>query len=525
MAKPTLKKLKALHKRALAKREPWEAGYQECYDYTLPGRQSFFRHNASDDAVEIFDETAVIGVQEFASRMQAGLVPNYAKWVKLEAGTAVPDERKAEVNEQLERVTDVFFEHIHASNFAEEAHESLIDIALGTAAMEVLEGDALNPIVFSTTPLPELALDCGPRDELDTYFRARMMHCSMVEKTYPGAKIPEDLKKQLANKAQDKDDDDPKVKVVSCVYRDHSEENEYVYHMAVYLPDCDDGEERGLLKYKQLRGRGSNPHVGFRWSKVAGEAWGRGPLYNLMPAVRVANLVTQLTLENAELEIAGLYTYEDDGVMNPDTVRLRPGTLIPVAPGSNGIQRFNGSSNFNVGDLILTRLKEDIRKGLYNDTLGSTENTPMSATEVAQRMADLSRQIGSAFGRLQVEFVNAIIDRVLYILRKRGLVDIPQIDGKAIKIVATSPLAQAQAVEEINATTNWLTMIAQFYGPEGINLYTDGAEVTRFAQDRFGVPERLYRNEQARAKMVQDMATAQGAASEQGIQIPGLPTG
>lgn len=522
MDKPTIKKLKALHKRALAKRESWEAGYQECYDYCLPGRQSFFQRNLTDDAVEIFDETAVIGVQEFASRMQAGLVPNYSKWVKLEAGHAIPDEQKAEVNAQLEKVTDTFFEYLHASNFSEEAHESLIDIALGTAAMEVLEGDSISPLVFATTPLTELALDCGPRDELDTYFRARKMHCSMIERTYPGAKVPDDLKKQLCSESE-KDLDDPKINVVSCVYRDHDIENEYVYHAAVYLPDID--EERGVLKYKRLTGRGSNPHIGYRWSKVAGEAWGRGPLFNLMPAIRVANLVTQLTLENAELEIAGLYTYEDDGVINADTVRLRPGTLIPVAPGSSGIQRFSGSSNFNVGDLILSRLKEDIRKGLYNETLGSTENTPMSATEVAQRMADLSRQIGSAFGRLQVEFVNAVIDRVLYILRRRGLVDIPQIDGKEIKIVATSPLAQAQAVEEINGVTNWLGVIAQFYGPEGVNLYTDGAEVTRYTQGRFGVPENLYRNEKARAKMVQDMAAAQGAADEQGIQIPGLPTG
>ena len=38
----------------------------------------------------IFDETAVVGVQEFASRLQSGLVPNFARWADLMAGSEVP---------------------------------------------------------------------------------------------------------------------------------------------------------------------------------------------------------------------------------------------------------------------------------------------------------------------------------------------------------------------------------------------------------------------------------------------------
>lgn len=499
-----LKELKRRWKRSLEKRRPWEQGYQECYDYTLPGKQSFFERNLTADAPEIYDETAVIGIQEFASRIQAGICPNYSKWIKLEAGSDVPEEMRPQVNMELEKVTDVFFEYLHASNFSEEAHECLIDIALGTAAMEVLEGDALNPLVFAATPLPELSIDCGPRDELDTFFRARKMYASSIEKSY-GVKVPADLRKQLTK--QDEESDDPKLMVVVGVYRDTDKENEYVYRRCVFLPDASD--DAGVLKDDELKGLGANPFIGFRWSKVAGEAWGRGPVYNLMPAIRVANLVAQLTLENAELAIAGLYFYEDDGVINPDNVLLRPGTMVPVAPGSGGIRQFNSSSDFNVGDLIYSRLQENIKKGLFNETLGRTDTTPMSATEVAQRMADLSRQIGSAFGRLQVEFINQVINRCLYVLKRRGIIDLPTVNGKLVKIVATSPLSQAQAVEEINATTNWLTTISQFYGPEGLNLYTDGSEVARYTQDKFGVPERLFRNEESRAKMVQDMAMAQ----------------
>jgi hypothetical protein len=54
------------------------------------------------------------------------------------------------------------------------------------------------------------------------------------------------------------------------------------------------------------------------------------------------------------------------------------------------------------------------------ESLGRPEGTPMSATEVAERMADLSRQIGSSFGRLQSEFVTPLLRRVIRILSKQG---------------------------------------------------------------------------------------------------------
>ena len=55
------------------------------------------------------------------------------------------------------------------------------------------------------------------------------------------------------------------------------------------------------------------------------------------------------------------------------------------------------------------------------ETLGRPEGTPMSATEVAERMSDLSRQIGSSFGRLQSELItHSLLRRIIRILTKRG---------------------------------------------------------------------------------------------------------
>ena len=59
------------YSKAKAFRENWVPLFEECYEYALPQRESFYAETAGqrrDD--KIFDETAVVGVQEFASRSQ-----------------------------------------------------------------------------------------------------------------------------------------------------------------------------------------------------------------------------------------------------------------------------------------------------------------------------------------------------------------------------------------------------------------------------------------------------------------------
>jgi hypothetical protein len=507
------KQLVASYKRALAKRTPWESGYQDCYDYALPGRTSFFERTAGRDAPDIFDETAVVGVQEFASRLQAGLVPNYGRFISLQAGSEVPEEEKQEVNTALEAVTNLVQGIIDNSNFAQEANECFLDIALGTACIDVYEGDAINPVVFSAVPLPELAIDTGPMDDIGTFFRTRKIKISHIETAYPGARLPADLTAKIKSKKSGEASDDPEVRLVIGVYRDYTKPNQEVNKLCLFLPDHDDVPP---LLESEVSGVGSGRFIGFRWSKATGEVWGRGPLFNALPAVRTVNLVMQMILENAEMAIAGIYTAEDDGVLSTDNVRLLPGSVLPIAPGSNGLRRIEAAGSFDVSQLILTDMRTNIKRALYNEMLGSPNTTPMSATEVAQRMADLARQIGAAFGRLQVEFVNRVVQRVIFILRKRGLIDIPVVNGREIKIVSTSPLSQAQAAEDINAVNNYLAMINQHFGPQLAQMTIDQAQTAEYLRDRFGVPAKLNRSESERGQLAGQIAQMQQAGMDTG---------
>ena len=498
---PIAKQYIASYIKAKAFRENWVPLFEECYEYALPQRESFYHEEAGqrrDD--RIFDETAVVGVQEFASRLQSGIVPNFARWADLMAGSEVPVEQREEVNNELDEVTEYVFEVLQNSNFSQEVHESFMDLAVGTGVLCVEEGDSINPVSFSAIPLPHVVLDTGPDDKIDHVYRERKkVKFDHLQLMYPNGKFNDQVLSFMGSGRE--------TTVLEVVCRDYSKKNQEAYfHYAICMTT------KSCIYSKEISGIGSNPFVCFRWSKCAGEVYGRGPLINALSAIKTTNLTIELILENAQMSISGIYQMEDDGVINPDTINLVPGSIIPKAMGSAGLQPIQSAGRFDVAQLVLSDMRLNIKRALYNDMLGNPDKTPASATEVAERMADLSRRMGSAFGRLQAELVQPVLQRVIYILKKQGRIEVPTVNGREVKVRSVSPLAQAQANQDISSVARFLELVGGSFGPEMLQLLVDGEQTAIHLAKKFGVPESLIRDEDQRkqiAAMAQQMAQQQ----------------
>ena len=504
-----VRRLLTRYKSAQSIKDLWMPTFEECYEFSLPQRESFYSESIGRRRADrIFDETAVVGVQEFASRLQAGIVPNYARWADMVAGTEVPQEQQKEVNLALDEVTEYVFEILQNSNFSQEVHETFLDCAVGTGILLVEEGDAVQPIRFKAIPLPQVVLDAGHNDSIDHVFRKRMIKMRDLIYAYPNGTMSEKMTMDM-EKGAEKD-----CEVIEVVYRNYANTKEEEYKYCAIAT----AYEHKIVE-ETFNGIGSNPYIIYRWSKVAGEVYGRGPLQLALPAIKTANLVIELILENAQMSISGMYQVEDDGVINVDNIALIPGTIIPKASGSSGLQPIAPAGNFNVSDLVLRDMRTNIKKALYNDMLGTpNEKTPMTATEIAERMADLSRQIGAAFGRLQAELVNPVLQRVIYILKKQGRIQVPVVNGREIKIRSSSPLAQAQHQQDVATIDRFLGMIQTRVGPELLNILVKQDEVAKFIAKKLGVPEELIRSNeemQEAAIQLQQLQQSQGTPPEQ----------
>ncbi len=498
----------AKFEKAKTIRREFEDLYDEIFEYCLPQRQGFKKYTPGqrrDD--KIFDETAVVGVQEFASRLQSGLVPNFARWADFVAGSEVPEGEADQINNELDKVTEYIFEVIQTSNFAQEIHECFIDLALGTAVLLITEGDAINPIRFHSVPLPHVVLDTGPDGRVDHVYRERELKYSDLMVAYPNGVFSEKVIKKMQEYPETK----CKLLEVSCKLYDEPNVEKYSF-MVIELADKD------VIMEEIYTGVGSNPFIAFRWSKASGEIYGRGPAINALSAIKSANLTIELVLENAQMSISGIYQMDDDGVINVDTINLVPGTVIPKAPNSQGLQPIRSAGNFDVANLVLNDMRNNIKRALYNDMLGDPNKTPASATEVAERMADLSRKIGSAFGRLQAEMVQPVLQRVVYLLSKQGRIEIPTVNGREVKIKSVSPLAQAQSNQDIVSLDRFLEMVAGRFGPEVINLLVSSEETAIYLAKKFGVPDHLIRDVGERQKMVELAQQMQQQGLEENVQ-------
>ncbi len=492
-------------------RATWETVWQEIFDYTMPGRSSLYERTPGqrrDDL--IFDETAVVGVQEFSSRMVQGITPNNVRWARLQPAPAMKamlGDSLEEVQVQLDQATETIFDVIEASNYQQEAHESFLDVAIGTGNMVIEDGDIMNPVKFHATPISEVYLEPGPFDKIDAQFREREPKGNDIKLIWPKSKL------SVALQAQVKANPHKPVKLIEATMRDWSDLTVERYDHCVI-----EVSSKHVIYSTSWSGLGSSPWINFRWAKHPGECWGRGPLYNSLAAIKTANLTVQLILENAEMAIAGVWQADDDGVINPANVRLVPGTIIPRSTNSRGLEPLSTPGNFDVSQLVLTDMRHNINKALYNNTLGRREGTPTSATEVAERMAELSRQLGSTFGRLQSEFVQPVIQRVIYLMKKQGRIELPGLpNGRELKIVAASPLSRAQRNEDITQHINYATVLGQLFGPTAIQGVIDTDKFALQLAEWYEVSGGLLRTKEEQQQLAQEAGQAMAQSAAAGI--------
>jgi hypothetical protein len=471
---------------AASERARYEDLFDDCIRLTMPARKRFHNVGGVDRAEDIFDETGANGVQEFVSRMQAGLFPSFSQFVKSEASSAVDPKDRAAVNRDLEEIDKFAFEEIWNSNFAQESAESLNDLAISTGLMLVEDsGRADTALINRSVPITEMLLEKGPDDSIGGMFRVSKVKASLIPARYPRA----DLDNAPETKKAGDQEADKELTIIEYTRRDFSKAGEAWDHFVV----CEEYKE--TLDTRNLSGVGSGPFIPFRWTTAAGETWGRGPLLGAIAAIRTTNLMVELVLENAAMNIVGVYQTDNEGVINSDQVNLLPGTIMTREIGTRGLEQVNtATGNFNMRDVVLNDQRLNIKRALFNDMLSDPNKTPATATEVAERMADLAHRTSSGFARVFYEFIVPYYRRVLHILEQRGDIELPVKNGRPISFTAVSPLAQAQRSRSVQTLMQDFQVRASMVGPQAAQAAYDQEFMHEWLIEQIGLDTRLYKS-------------------------------
>jgi hypothetical protein len=482
MSEPSLPAVFGRFAEARERRQAWEQLWRDCYAYALPMRGHGLSHGGvvgANHAERLFDGTAPDAVEQLASSLLAELTPPWSRWFGLRPGHDVDAADKGELAEILDTAAARIQGHFDRSNFAVEIHQCFLDlVTTGTATLLFEEAPVGCESAFRFTAIPaaEIYLGGDGRGTIDHHFRVTSTTLSELRRRFAGCHQLAAIDGGPANSA------DRKLELLEAV----STRGSYFDYHAV-LPVQGDAVRaplelaRGVFEHP--------PFLTFRWMKGTGELYGRSPVMTALPDIKTANKVVELILKNASIAATGIWLAEDDGVLNPANIRLVPGSIIPKAAGSAGLTPLQAPGRFDVSELVLGDLRSRIRHTLLADRLAPLNDRRMTATEVLERSAEMTRLLGAIYGRLQAELLNPLMQRALAILQRRGEVPAVALDGTIADVHHRSPLARIQAREEIRNTLLWLETIGKLGGEaaKSVNI----AATASWLADTLGVPREL----------------------------------
>lgn len=456
----------------------WQSELEDIYDYCIPGRNTWQQPTEGERKTnDIFDDTAVKGVQDFATNTLTFLMPPFKQFAGLELPRSVKNSGKLSDNQiqqieaNLEDQMGTLFEYLNQCGYANAFHEAFQDLAAGTGCIIINEGDDYKPFSFSSCPLSEIAVEEGPSGRLENFWRTKKYSMRQIKRIWPMAELTHDLQSLHDNQP---DEEITIVEGVIC-YPDNEEDGKYFYYVSDLKSKAD--------IYSEFRDY--PPFLGFRYSKLSGEVMGRGPASFAIDYIRILNLLVEYDLRSAKFDAFPSYLVPSTQIINPNTTVLEPGSIIPVDSqfaGQNPIQPLPGNPNKQQSQLRIEYYQQLIGAIFASDPLPSPQvERDSTASEANIRYKEWIRKNSSSILRLQDEVIIPLFETLIKILRKKAIIrDLNMMNGvievKAnngqVKLVYDSPILDNQKTEDLQNTDALVSRMLQTfqqYGLMGLN--------------------------------------------------------
>ena len=501
---PEKSKIQRMLAKAGIDRNRHLARMRDVYKYCMPWRHTDDQDHPVDVLDEIFDEEPATVLEDFAADMLQTFTPQKNPWVAAKPVEAFDNPTLKQLAKPLSQVQQVVFAEMARSNLYQALQEAYMDLGPGTMALIVTDIGIAQPIHCEAIPVVDLLLNRGPYGWLSGKWRKRRRTCEDVKTLWPEAVWPK-------GRAEPKGDVE-EIVIDGC-YRDWSEKADETWHYVVMF-----GAE--IIYRETYRGKGSCPIIVARWGRDSTTAWGVGPTYRSVPAIKTLNHFRFTFLKNFDKEADPVVSYEDDGVINADH-GVEPGTWLPRAPGSKSPDVIESKSRMDIASFNLDETRAALRRAHYQDRPQQQGKTPPTATQWADEAAERARRMGTPATNLVVELQYPLFERFAYLLAKRGKLPKVKWQGQEVALEPVSPLLRAQEQEEVVRMNNFAQMVGGLFGPEAANAIIKQFDFTAKLAEKMGVDPSLTRTEAELQAAMQTLAPLIGAAGGAGGAPPG----
>lgn len=511
---PRVKYLLERHQELVLRRSDHDGVFQEIKELVRPDTSDFVSTSVSrpgDARRKIFDGTAPWALEQLASGLHSHLSSPVDVWFMIGVAGVPYSQLSFRAKSWLEKVTDTIYAHYSSpdANFATAFHEAYMDVSgPGTAVVHQWLSPETNRLRFRAHALGDCWIDEDDEGRVDTVHIAHKWTVRQVEKMF--GQLPEKLAKKKP---------DEKVVVLHMVYprsdsdrRPGSPLPRDKRFASCYV--CKDTQE--LLNES---GFDFFPfHVG-RWSKLAGETYGRSPALSVLPEIRMVNAMSKTMIVAAQKMVDPPLMVEDDGYLLP--VRTTPGSLNMRRPGAEPILPLPTAQRIDVGIEMIEQRRETIRRGFFVDWLvRPLKRERQTAQEIMDDRNQMLSMLGPIVGRLQGELLGPTIALSFNLLNRAGLLEPApaELDGAELEPVYVSPAAKAQTITRGQGMMAYLGQVTQLLPvmPDLIHSIDEDA-LNAELQDLTDAPRRILvdpaearrRREESRQMQQMQMAAEQ----------------
>lgn len=481
------------YRRMKSDRAVWEGHWQEIVDYVLPNRAGFTNSTApgSKRMQKVYDATAPWANEQLAAALHGMLTNPAVKWFQLRTKKRDLME-DPEVALWLEQVQDVIYDVFNSpeANFNSQAHELYLDLGgFGTAVMLIEEAPGTAAGVrYRTWFLGECLISENKNGLVDTMYRKFKLTARVAIQTWGldavGKKITDIYAKNP----------DQLVDILHVVKPRTERNPDRLDPVNKAFSSCYYGVEEEILIDEG--GFDRFPFLVPRWSKMAGETYGRSPAMTALPDIKMLNEMCKTTIRAAQKIVDPPLMVPDDGFFLP--IRTTPAGLnfFRTGIGDNSMIRpLETKGNVPLGLEMEDQRRQAILRAFYQDRLKlQKEKIEMTKTEAIIRDQENLRMMSPTVGRIEIEFLNECIGTTFaYKLKQGAFPEPPQIlENEELAVEYISPIARAQKSGESEAINRAMAMLAPIgqFDPQIFDNF-DGDEVARSSREWFGIPARI----------------------------------
>lgn len=524
------------YEKAKAARSNWESLWEECAYYILPNKEDIIseRTKGEKHGTYLLDNTAMQSNEFLAGALHGMLTSPTNIFFDLTTGDYQIDQMD-DVRRWLQDAVRKMLNVLNESNFQTEIHEVYLDLGcFGTAPMSI-EEDEKTVIRFGARNVKELYIFESNKGVVDECIRHWKWTAKQIVQEYGDDNVG-----KLVHEAWEKDPQ-KEFTMLQYIYPKPKYNKKFRLPWISQTICYEDKYEHKAKGFNEF------PYVVPRWSKLAGEEYGRSPGMTALPEAKTINKMTETIIIAAQKQIDPPLQAPDEGFVLP--LKTYPGGVSYYRKGMQDRVEpiFNKEIRLDFGEQQMDKHRNRIREAFYVDQLQLTNGPQMTATEVNQRTEERMRLLGPMLGRQETELLKPLIDRIFSIMLRKGMfLPIPQaLAGRNLGVKYSSVVTRAQRATEAQAIARAVATLAPFYNSDPTIMDNfSGDDTTRYVAGMYGLPAEMLRDkkevdkiraqrQQAQNQMIQqqqqqheaDMAVKAGQAAQGMGQMKGAQGG